>query len=262
MADEFTGPGTRMSEGDIATAAEALGCEVAAVKAVIDVESRGGFFADNRPKILFERHVFSRLTGGRFDANHSGISSKTPGGYTGGPPEYGRLAEAIALDRAAALKSASWGAFQIMGENFGVAGFADVESFVQAMCQSENNQLRAFVGFVRGNGLADELQRHDWAGFARGYNGPNFKKNNYDAKLAAAFLIHLDGPRAEPTGGSRVLRIGDQGDDVAALQKKLGITFDGDFGPATKTAVMAFQTKSGLDADGVVGPETRARLAL
>ncbi|MGG7377547.1 N-acetylmuramidase domain-containing protein, partial [Escherichia coli] len=39
--------------------------------AVIHVESSGaGYQADRRPKILFERHVFHRLTGGRFDAAH------------------------------------------------------------------------------------------------------------------------------------------------------------------------------------------------
>ena len=257
MPQEFAGPATPMTETDIAGAAAALGCEVAVIKAIIDVESRGGFFADGRPKILFERHRFSRLTAGRFDAGHPDVSSPTPGGYKGGPAEYDRLGEAILLDRGAALKSASWGAFQIMGDNFGVAGFADVESFVRAMCRSETDQLRAFIGFVRGNGLAEALQRHDWEGFARAYNGPGFKKNDYDTKLADAYRAHASGT-ARPA--ARVLRQGDRGDDVAALQKKLGVTANGEFGPETLAAVVALQTKAGLDADGIVGPRTRARL--
>ena len=49
---------------------------------------------------------------------------------------------------------------------------------------------------------------------------------------------------------------------VLALQQKLGIAADGDFGTATSAAVEAFQTAHGLAADGVVGPTTRATLGL
>ena len=264
MPDEFTGPATRMRDGDIAVAAEALGVEVAAVKAVIDVESRGGFLADGRPKILFERHLFSRFTDKRFNKPpHDDIANEAPGGYKGGAAEYDRLTRAIALDREAALKSASWGAFQILGRNFAAAGYRDVASFCHAMCQSESNQLAAFVGFVRANNLAAALQRHDWAGFAHGYNGPNYTINRYDEKLAAAYAFHLGGGAHTDVGnGPRMLRTGDQGEDVKAVQTALGIAADGDFGAATRAAVMAFQARNGLDADGIVGPLTRARLGI
>ena len=59
MPLDFAGPATPLDEDDIAEAAKKLDCEVAAVRAVVDVESRGGFLADGRPKILFERHYFS-----------------------------------------------------------------------------------------------------------------------------------------------------------------------------------------------------------
>ena len=161
------------------------------------------------------------------------------------------------------MKSASWGLFQILGSNFAAAGYGDVETFCHAMCQTENNQLRAFIGFVRTNGLADELKRHDWAGFARGYNGANYKINRYDEKLAAAYALHSSGgPRTDAGSTARTLTMGDNGEDVKALQTKLGITADGDFGTATKEAVMAFQASKGLEVDGVVGPMTRTRLGL
>jgi peptidoglycan hydrolase-like protein with peptidoglycan-binding domain len=50
--------------------------------------------------------------------------------------------------------------------------------------------------------------------------------------------------------------MGHQGDDVEWLQEKLGLTADGDFGPATKQAVIAFQASKGLTADGIAGART------
>ena len=49
-----------------------------AQKPVIRIESAGaGFGADGRPLILFEPTVFSRLTGGRFDASNPLVSQPT-----------------------------------------------------------------------------------------------------------------------------------------------------------------------------------------
>jgi hypothetical protein len=255
---EFTGPAKPFTEGAIEAAAARIGCDIAAVKAVIDVESRGGFLPDTRPKILFERHLFHRLTGGAHDA-HPDISSPRPGGYVGGAEEYARLDRAIALDREAALEAASWGAFQILGRNHEAAGFGNVEDFCAAMCRSEDDQLGAFVAFVTASHLDDELRRQDWSGFARGYNGPDFRKNRYDQKLATAYAFHAKvAPRA--AAGSRILKMGDAGADVAHLQERLGIAADGDFGPATRQAVMDFQRDHGLTADGTAGPRTLAAL--
>ena len=260
MALEFAGKATPLDDAAIEAAAKKLGCEVAAVRAVIDVESRGGFLPDGRPKILFERHYFSRLTKGRFDASHPGISNGKWGGYgAAGKHQYDRLSQAIALDRDAALRSASWGLFQIMGDHCKSLGYADAEAFVAAMVSGEAAQLDAFVGFVKKNKLDDELIRHDWAGFARGYNGPAFRANRYDEKLAAAYAFHSKGaPRTE--GARPTLRLGDQGEAVKDLQNLLGIQADGDFGPKTKGAVIAFQRSKGLMADGIVGRGTWAAL--
>ena len=57
-----------------------------------------------------------------------------------------------------------------------------------------------------------------------------------------------------------------QGDGVKRLQEWLtlsgrGLVLNGDFGPATDTAVRAFQQAQGLSADGVVGAKTWAALA-
>lgn len=56
------------------------------------------------------------------------------------------------------------------------------------------------------------------------------------------------------------LKQGSTGSAVKTLQKKLGITADGSFGPKTRAAVVAFQKKHGLTPDGHVGPLTWAKL--
>lgn len=178
-----------LSEQDLERSAKSLGCEVAAIKAVCQVEApNGGFLSDGRPNILFERHKFSQFTGGQFDASDPDISNPKAGGYgAGGVNQHDRLGRAADLDREAALKSASWGKFQIMGFNFSAAGFKDLQSFINAMYRSEGAQLDAFVAFIKHEGLADELREHRWADFARRYNGPSYAINRYDTKLAAAY---------------------------------------------------------------------------
>jgi peptidoglycan hydrolase-like protein with peptidoglycan-binding domain len=58
----------------------------------------------------------------------------------------------------------------------------------------------------------------------------------------------------------RVLRRGNSGADVVALQVTLGIRADGEFGPATEAAVRLFQADRGLLVDGIVGSMTLAGL--
>lgn len=181
-----------LSEADYKRAADTLGCEVAAIKAVDRVEAAGsGFLVNGQPKILFEAHIFGRLTGSEFHRSHPHLSSPTwdKSLYQGGAREHARLEEAVSLDRTAALMSASWGRFQILGSNWRECGFPNLQAFVNAMYESEAAHLDAFVAFVKKRGLADELQRKDWAGFARGYNGPGYKNNRYDQKLEQAYGI-------------------------------------------------------------------------
>ncbi len=247
---ELQGQAERLSEGAISAAARGLGCDEAAVRAVIDVESGGGFDASGRPKILFERHCFHRLTGGRFDAGYPDISASNWGGYGRSSAQYDRLDRAAALDRDAALRSASWGMFQIMGDNFRAAGFGDVEAFVAAMMESEDRHLDAFCAFVNARGLVRALARCDWRAFARGYNGPAFAKNRYEARLAEAYAGHV---------GS-LLKLGSCGAAVRDLQARLDVASDGRFGPLTEAAVRAFQRAASIAVDGIVGPATRAAL--
>jgi len=182
---------------DYKQAAQKLGCEVAAVRAVCEVEAKAsGFLPDGRCLILFERHKFyfylKKNRGQAFAdqtaAKYPDICNVKSGGYVGNEGEYPRLERAIAIDRNAALMSASWGLFQIMGFNHQSAGYPDVESFVTAMKESERKQLGAFVAFVQANPtLLTAIRNKQWAVFARNYNGPDYAINQYDVKMATAY---------------------------------------------------------------------------
>jgi hypothetical protein len=192
MSLDFAGPATSLGPNDIAACAKSLGLEAAAISAVCDVESDGnGFLPDKRPQILFESHEFHALTGGRYDRSHPGISTAQWVRNYGaaGAHQYDRLAEAIALDRGAALESASWGRFQIMGMNHAACGFADVEAYVAAMTASEMAQLGAFDAFCRHGDLVRFLAARNWTAFALRYNGPG-QVDAYAARLQAAYRRH------------------------------------------------------------------------
>lgn len=180
-----------LTKEDFMDDAAKIGCKVAAIQAVAAVESAGGGFnPDGTPKTLFEGHWFHRLTKGVYSAKFPNISypkwTKQFYGKTW-QEEQARLNQAILLDPKAAYMSASWGMFQVMGFNFALCEFKTVEDFVAAMRKDENEQLWAFTGYVMHSGLDDELRALNWAAFAKGYNGPEYQKNQYDLKLAKAF---------------------------------------------------------------------------
>jgi hypothetical protein len=170
-----TGGGIKLSEADYETTANDLGLEVEVIKAVTRVESSGsGFISDFRPIIRFEAHIFSSTKYGTshiYDKLFPTISapkrndSLVQGGDAGQKREYDRLIQAMALDRDAALKSTSWGLFQIMGFNYQTAGFDSVDSMIKAMYKSEGEQLKAFASFISKNNLVKYLKKdqHDWS---------------------------------------------------------------------------------------------------
>lgn len=192
---DFVGSGTKLSSDDISALAGDLGIEEAALRAVLQVETGGrGFDAKNRPKALFERHIFYRELAAKPDlqANATGAGLAYPKwGEKPYPPSsdgvYSEISAACDIDFEAALRSTSWGLGQIMGSNCKMVGFSTAVDMVKDAMVSEANQLKQWAGFVKSAGLLDELQRKDWAGFAKGYNGPAYAKNQYDVKLAAAY---------------------------------------------------------------------------
>lgn len=192
---DFVGTGTRLSSDDIANIAQGLNVEEAALRAVLQVETGGkGFDDKNRPKALFERHIFYRQLASDpvLQANAVGAGLAYPKWGEKPYPKnsdgvYSEISAACDIDLEKALRSASWGLGQIMGSNYKMVGFDSALSMVQDAMESEANQLKQWAAFVKSAGLLDELQRKDWAGFAKGYNGPAYAQNQYDTKLAAAY---------------------------------------------------------------------------
>ena len=175
-------------DSDYEEAAKRIGCEVAAIKAVAISETgnTGSYYQfenwDSVPAVLFERHYFHRLTGGVYDQSNPTISNSSNGGYGKYTAQYKKLLEAYALNRSAALKSASWGKFQIMGENFRNAGYSSVEDFVYSISISEKNHLRAFVSFILASSILKKaIIEKDWLTLAVTYNGP--AQDGYSEKM-------------------------------------------------------------------------------
>lgn len=197
-----------LSESDLIDFATRFGLELATVKAVNEVESGGkGFLINGKPVILFEGHVFWDQLKKRgidpakyaTDNNRNILYSEwVKSHYQGGVREYDRLEKAIniipnsQIVREAALSSASWGAFQIMGFHAKDLGYSNVEEFVSKMNIHEREHLDAFGRFLQKNGLITLLANKQWAKFAERYNGKGYRTNKYDERLEKAYNKYKD----------------------------------------------------------------------
>jgi hypothetical protein len=234
---KFIGAAEPLSKNGFRGVVADLGVGIPELLAVLAVESKNcGFLPDRRPIILFERHIFHKLTRGRFSERNPDISNPAAGGYAGLAREYPRLEKAMALDRDAALKSASWGAGQVMGFNHAAAGFADVETMVGAMHQSEDEQLNSVAAFLKTSNFVRHLQSRDWTALARGYNGAAFAKNKYDVRLNGAFQQYASG--ALPDIEVRRTQL-----YLTYLEFDTG-TIDGIHGKRSRSAVARFREKN------------------
>lgn len=176
---------------DYCDAAEQVNCEPAMIKALAEVESSGsGFDKSGRLKLRFEGHKFRGYTNKIYDRTHPGISY--PYSHTSSKSHgYTAFNEAFTLNPTAALLSTSWGAFQVMGFNYGDAGFETVHEMVDAYRTGEAAQLKSFITLISNWGLADEMRRatrRDCEVIAKVYNGAKYKQWGYDTKLYTALV--------------------------------------------------------------------------
>lgn len=189
------GPDYPLTQADVDQAAADLGNGVTAahVWTCWDVESTGDPFIDGRPTILPEPHRFSRSTGHRFDGSHPAISSRTWNRALYPRSQAGRwdmLLSMVRLDVDAGFMSASYGGFQILGENHLLCDAPTPWAFAWRQSRTAGDQLHAFAQFVKNAGLARKLGQcrpgdaESCVPFVSRYNGTGFKKNDYHNRFA------------------------------------------------------------------------------
>ena len=198
LGSKLNYPKTEISEDQFKEIAEKLGCEVAAVKAVTYTEAGGGGYLSNGlPKILFERHKFYQFTkpakGIHPYDKFPDICNPNAGGYKGELGEYERLIKAAKFDKEAAIKSCSWGAFQVLAEYYSQMGYSSASALANECMESIDAQINIFIQFLtklpEKKPAINALKERDWETFTRYYNGKNWPKSNpdYPRKMASNY---------------------------------------------------------------------------
>lgn len=205
LTEDYSNSDKFLKDEDYQKASVRLGVSELTIRVFGAVEGAGvGFLKDGRPKILFERHRMYRYLSEKYGESfakqkmqqYPHIVNTASGGYQGGTAEYIRLELAKSIDQECALMSASWGQFQIMGENWKNLGYESVQQFVDEQFESESKQLDAFIRFIEWKSgtiagkkvkLIDALKKEDWHAVFTLYNGANYKKLGYQAKFQKHF---------------------------------------------------------------------------
>lgn len=182
-----------------------LGIKPSALAAVLKVESSGrGFGADGRQIIRFENHIFRGQWGGKhadtFEKHFQHDAKEKWKGHQwrkaadgewqtfhgNQAKEWEVLTFAKSLDENAALRSASYGAGQIMGFNHKTVGYDDAAAMVKAFDKGIRPQLDAILAFIKAHpNCMKGLKADDYVTFARCYNGAG-KEHDYGAKIKEA----------------------------------------------------------------------------
>lgn len=185
-----------LTETDFEEVAAELGVEVAAIKAVVEIEAgrtHEGFAAPGKPLINFDLSMFRRFATRRgvnlskYSKSHSVVFASSRGSQS---RAHRRLEAAKSINPHAAVEGTFWGMFQIGGFNWKKCGAENIDDFVCRMSRSERDQLEMFANFISSTGLVKHLKTKNWAAFARGYNGPGYAKRSYHTRMAQAYARH------------------------------------------------------------------------
>lgn len=258
---------TKQVIAKVSVLARGLNVEPAALLAVAEVESAGAATWRTKdgpkPAIRFEGHYFyRRLKGAKLkQAIAQGLASpkagavKNPNGFDA---RYALLERARKIDRAAADESTSWGLGQVMGAHWRKLSYSSVQALVDDAMSGVDGQIEIMARYIKAFGLVDELQSRGWKSFAKQYNGPAYRTNRYDEKMAKAYATY----RKIDTSSAEVVASEGGDETVKGIQrdlKKLGYfngPVNGKYGPMTKNAVRKFQQENGLTVDGKYGKMT------
>jgi len=251
----FRGAAKRRQDGDLIDALALVpGVEIAALQAIMDIESPESGFVDGRPSVLFERHIFWRELGDSPERKRAADQNLAyPRWHMLPYPKntagvYREIEAACAIDETAALRSTSWGLGQIMGSEHLEAGYQTPQAMVAAFCEGEREQIFGMVNLIKARHLDKALIDRDWVHFARSYNGTGEAQNQYHQRLEAAYHRRKNGWKPGPVW--------------FGLQENLKVlklydgAIDGLMGPITRGAIQQFQKTHSLLADGSPSPDT------
>lgn len=179
-----------LTEKDFELVAEELDVEVAAIKAVVEIEAgkaMKGFWAPGIPVINFDRSMYIKYRS-KAESKEGASGETVPEGLTGyAKKEWTELINARKNNAQGANLGTFWGMFQIGGFNYKLCGCSSVDDFVKRMAYSELEQLQLFAVFITNTGMVESLRKKDWRTFARKYNGPSYAKRGYHTKMANAY---------------------------------------------------------------------------
>ena len=251
--------------------AEKLDVPLPSLLAVVEVESGGRSFATvngkTEPLIRFEGHYFDRFLSGdaKLMARAEGLANPQAGKIKNPRSQSGRwklLSRAIKINRIAALSSVSWGVGQVMGSHWQWLGYGSVDALAREARSGLVGQISVMARYIDKSNLSHALRHQDWVAFARTYNGPAYRKNKYDEKMAAAYkriLKELEYDLPQPNGDDEnQLRFGARGAEVKKLQRAMTargyvLVADGLYGLKTDRLIRQFQRDHLLEETGVVG---------
>lgn len=191
-------PSGPLTERDFQEVAAELGVEVAAIKAVVDIEAgktHKGFWADSKPLLNFDLSVFRQMASrhkvnlSRYTSSHAEVFSRPNIARHGSQQAavQARFDRAASIDSVSAIEGTFWGMFQIGGFNWRQCGTSSPQEFLRLMSRSERDQLELFAEFITRAGLLPALKAKNWSAFARGYNGPSYASRGYHTRLASAY---------------------------------------------------------------------------
>lgn len=163
----------------ILAAARDLEIQPAVPKAIFSIESRLIALGENGlPLIRMEPHWWRRLTERRTEKIRNPRSQDV---------RWETFELLLSIDEEAAIRSTSFGLPQMMGFNHRACGFKSPQLFLEDMKSGASAQVTAFKRFVRSNRrLHQAMKDHDLKAIAHHYNGPKYRRNQYDTKLANA----------------------------------------------------------------------------
>lgn len=199
-----------LTEQDFVNAGSAINVRPYRLHAFYATESSGSGFDENgRLKILYEPHVVSRNTGRRLDGRRfpwvwkdeqievrlsyrRWIHPRKVPKHLWHPyreDDTGRwemLATTYELEEGA-LCGASYGGFQILGENAVSLGYRDPIDMIETLYEGEGAHLDAAIRYLRRNNVLDKLRRGDFHAVERAWNG-----KYADGRFAAKFENHAE----------------------------------------------------------------------